>query len=1401
MRKRGTQPKTSGGAAPARRAADAADRSDSFPIVGIGASAGGLEAFASLLSNVPGDPGVAFVLVQHLDPKHESLLTEILHRSTTMPVSEVTEGVRVKPNHVYVIPPNKDLAISRSILHLMPRTYTRRQHMPVDVFLRSLAEDQKNKAIGVVLSGTASDGVLGLKAIKAEGGITLAQDESSAKYSGMPRSAAAAGVVDFVLPPEDIARELGRIGRHPYLTSPKAVTSEGLLPESGGSLTKIFTLLRGAFGTDFTHYKDTTIRRRIKRRMVLHKIEEPEIYIRQLRDHPGEVEALYHDILINVTSFLRDPSTFEALKSIIFPSIVDNRPSKTPIRIWVPGCATGEEAYSITICLLEFLSARRLTVPVQIFGTDVSQSAIERARAGRYPENITLDVSPDRLRRFFVRVEGGEYQISRSVRDLCVFAQHDLIKDPPFSRLDLISCRNLLIYLGTVMQGRILLMCHYALKPHGLLILGTSETVGNYTRHFHLLDKKSKIYERKETTARSRLDMALAQGASGSTIPSDKKLGGRIKPEFDPLKEADRIVQSKYAPAGVLISDEMEVLQFRGHTSTYLEPAPGAPSLNLMKMAREGLLPELRAAMRQARKENGPARREEVRIKTNSRTRTINLEVHPIRGPRQTDQFFLVLFEEVPGPLVEIPAQQRPAPEAAKARGSAEKREIADLGRELADAKEYLQSVVQDQEATNEELKSANEEILSSNEELQSTNEELETAKEELQSSNEELTTLNEELQNRNLELSQVNNDLLNLLSSINIPVVMLSPDLRIRRFTPQAEKALNLIQSDVGRPISDIRLNIDLVGLDQLILDTIDKVSVKQLDVKDRDGRWYSLWIRPYRTSDNKIDGAILALVDVNALKQHTAELAAATAKLQAEAIDRTRSEQRFKLAVDSAPNAIVMFSQSGAILLVNAQTEILFGYGRDELMGMSMETLVPERFRHNHPENRKGFFAESGATPTAGRLDLFALRKDGSEVPVEIGLNPIETDEGTCVLSAIVDISERKRTEEALRKSHEELEIHVQRRTTELNQALRALQVEVAERRHAEDALAAGERRYRELFENASDIVYTTDLEGNFISINRAAEEVLGYTREEAARLNLAQITTPDQLAVGHRMLGQRLVGGAIQFEMLVRARDGRSISLEIRSRQIHEHDRPVGVQWIARDITERKRIEEDRRELSARLNRLQEEERRRLAHELHDTTAQNLVALKMNLGAVQEGLAGPDPKLRQTLAESQELADQCLREVRTLSYQLHPPMLDERGLASALRVYTEGFAERSGIAVDLDIAEEFGRLPQEVELTGFRVVQECLTNVHRHSESPTARIHVGRTDSAVTLEVSAAGHGFQASSPEALRDAEDRGIGIRGMRERVRQLGGSLEIDSSPSGTLVRTVLPLHQDSSST
>ncbi|MCI0656185.1 MAG: ATPase, partial [Acidobacteria bacterium] len=726
-----------------------------FPVAGSGASAGGLEAFASLLAALPANPGVAFVFVQHLDPTHQSLLPEILSRPTRMPVMEAREGMRVLPDHVYIIPPNTSLAIARGTLRVMPRTMDRGLHMPVDVFLRSLAEDQKNKAIGVILSGTASDGALGLTAIKAGGGIAFAQDEQSAKYGGMPRSAVESGVVDFVLPPEGIARELERIGRHPYLTSPKAVAPEELLQEDRHSLGDVFDLLHKAFDTDFTEYKDTTIRLCIKRRMVLHKMEELPAYVQFLRKHPDEVEALYHDILINVTSFLRDPDAFDALKRTVFPAILKNHRQDAPLRVWVPGCATGEEAYSMAICLLEFLDTRGVAPQIQIFGTDVSQSAIERARTGTYLENIALDVSPERLRRFFVHLEGGRYQISKSVRDLCILAQHDLIKDAPFSRLDLISCRNVLIYLGPLLQRRILPIFHYALQPHGFLMLGSSETVGSFTQQFRLVDKKNKIYARQETAIRPRVDFPLVQGALGRVSGGHRKSGRGIGPEFDALKEADRIVQARYEPPGVLLNEAMEDLQFRGHTSDYLEPAPGTASFNVMKLAREGLLPDLSSAIKEARKSHSPVRREGIRVKAGDRFKTVDLSVHTIRAPHRAEKAFLVLFEESVALTAKSRGMRRSVLRTAGKMGALHGRqENEELRRELATNKEYLQSIVEEQEATNEELKTANEEILSSNEELQSTNEELETAKEELQSGNEELTTLNEELQNRNLELS-----------------------------------------------------------------------------------------------------------------------------------------------------------------------------------------------------------------------------------------------------------------------------------------------------------------------------------------------------------------------------------------------------------------------------------------------------------------------------------------------------------------------------------------------------------------------------------------------------------------------------------------------------------------------
>lgn len=851
---------------------------DGFPIVGIGASAGGLEAFSELLSHLPVDPTMAFVLVQHLDPKHPSILTDILSRTTAMPVVEVTQAMRVEPGHVYVMPPNTRMTIVGGLLNLAPRSDDRGLHMPIDHFLRSLAEDVGIRAIGVILSGSASDGALGLKAIKAEGGITFAEAPQSARFDGMPRSAVASGAVDFVLPPKAIAHELGRIGRHPYLGHTGAASSPESLAADPEGLDQILRMLRQKSGVDFTQYRQTTIRRRIARRMMVHGVDTLDNYSRYLQAHPSQVQALYNDLLVNVTRFFRDPEGFRILQRSVFPSLIKQRPPDAPIRIWAPGCSTGEEAYSLAILLLESLNDADGSLPIQLFGTDVSETAIVKARAGIYPENIELDVTAARLRRFFLKVD-SQYHVRKAVRELCVFARHNLATDPPFSKMDLIVCRNVLIYLEPELQRRVLSVFHYALKTPGFLLLGSSETVGPLADLFSVVDKKFRVYAKKPTSRRfalglRSLDRATVTTRMGSAARSTAEAGG-ARPDL--LHElVDRILLSKYAPASVLVNEALEILQFRGHTSPYLEPAPGQASLNLLKMAREGLLMPLRMATDKARKKNVPVRREKLSIKQGGGLTHVTLEVIPVSGPAQ-ERNYLVLFEPVP-PLGEPSAPGSQAPGATpRPKAKATEQRIDSVRQELTATKEFLQSIIQERESANEELQATNEELQSSNEELQSTNEELETAKEELQSVNEELTTVNEEMQHRNVELSQVNNDLNNLLAGVNIPIVMIGSDARVRRFTPMAAKTLNLIPADLGRPIADIRPNLELSDLDQLCAQVIDTATIAEREVKDRDGRWYSLRVRPYMTADNKIDGAVITLEDVSVLKASVEQITAA--------------------------------------------------------------------------------------------------------------------------------------------------------------------------------------------------------------------------------------------------------------------------------------------------------------------------------------------------------------------------------------------------------------------------------------------------------------------------------------------------------------------------------------------
>jgi len=842
-------------------------------IVAIGASAGGIEALTDLMNHLAPDTGMAFVLVQHLDPKHHSILTELLARKTAMPVTEVSEGIAVEPNHVYVIPPNALMSISGQTLHLSPREESRGMHMSVDHFMRALAEQKGNRAIGVILSGSGTDGTLGMSEIQAHGGVTLAQDEASAKYDGMPRSAVVAGYVDYVLSPKGIAKELARIARHPYVArDPLLHAVEAVPPAASAGLSSIFQVLRRTTGVDFTHYRQTTISRRIQRRMVVHKIDRIEDYAKFVQGHPAEVKALYQDMLINVTSFFRSPRLFDAMKSTVFPAIQKSLSRERGIRIWTPGCASGEETYSVVIALLEFLGDKAAQIQIQFFGTDVSVLSVTKARNGLYPENIQGDVSPERLRRFFTKGENG-YRVSKMIRDMCIFAQHNVVNDPPFSRMDLICCRNLLIYLEPVLQNKAISLFHYALRPNGFLVLGSSEGLGATTGLFAVEDRTQKVFSRKGGGARHSGSLsrdAQAERKEYGPIRIAVKQPDSIWNYAEAQKEFDRRLLTQYAPATVFVNEEMEILHTRGNVNLYLKLAPGRASLSLMKMAREGLIVELRNAINRAKKDNTAVEKRNLRIKngngngekpeaTNS-TRLVNFDVIPVPLGNASELCFMIVFQEASVELPREASSRRPGEETS----SAFKR-TAKLEQELAATKEYLQSVIETQEATNEELQSANEEVLSSNEELQSTNEEMETAKEELQSANEELTTVNDELRSRNLEVTQINNDLINLLSSIDNAVIMIGSDLTIRRFTPKAQKFLGLIAGDIGRPLANINPTIEIADLQSMVVQVVSDFRPLERELTDRMGVHYQFKILPYRTLDNKIEGVVITIVDIS--------------------------------------------------------------------------------------------------------------------------------------------------------------------------------------------------------------------------------------------------------------------------------------------------------------------------------------------------------------------------------------------------------------------------------------------------------------------------------------------------------------------------------------------------------
>jgi two-component system CheB/CheR fusion protein len=977
-------------------AAENPDESTAIPVVvGIGASAGGLEAFTELLSHLPNDTGMAFVLIQHLDPKHESHLTELLSRECKMPVAEVKGATRSQGNHVYVIPPRFNLGISDGVLQTAPRP-DRGRNMPIDSFFSALAEDRGSRALGVVLSGTASDGTLGLQAIKDAGGVTFAQDVLTARYDSMPRSASAAGV-DFVLPPAGIARQLVAIA---HAAQAPVGPEEAIEAPGDTELAKILRLVRKATGVDFTHYKPGTLARRIKRRMALRGFEKLEDYRRDLERNREEANALCENCFITVTAFFREPGVFEELKRTVFPALVENRVPDDPIRIWVPGCASGEEAYSIAISLMEFLAETGARFPVEVFATDISQVAIEKARAGIYAEGSMAHVSPQRLARFFTRTDRG-YQVAASIREVCVFARHNVAQDTPFSKLDLISCCNLLIYLGDVLQRKVWSILQYGLKPTGFLVLGPSESVGTLSESFHQVGKNHKIFSLRPAVSAPALPLSEGRRAEGRVDLRVRGADGRTGQDVQ--READRLMLAEYAPPGAIVDDNLNIVQVRGRTAPYLEISPGEPTNNLLKLAREGLIAGLGKAIKTARRARAAAHESGFRIEEDGQLRDVIIKVLPLGGSSPSEgRHFLVLFED---------AGVKRSPRTMRKPAVSDRVGGTRLRRELTATKEYLHSIVEDNASTLEELRAANEEA-------QAGNEELETAQEELESANEELNTLNEELKISNVEFSKVNRDLSNLLESISIPLVMVGRDLRIRRFTRAMEPMLNLLASDVGRSITDLRPQVELPDLRRLLLDAMEGGDRQPRDIRDAHGRWYSLRVLPSVGPNGKIDGAVLMLIDIDAAKRGLDF---------AEAIVETVREPLVILNQNlEVVKANKAFYETFRAVREETEDRLIYDLGNGQWnipkLRELLENILPAR----------STFRDFEVTHEFEHVGRKVMCLNASEV-----FNP--NAQARTILLAIEDTTDRKQTEDALRTTNGELQHFAYALTHDLQEPLR--------------------------------------------------------------------------------------------------------------------------------------------------------------------------------------------------------------------------------------------------------------------------------------------------------------------------------------------------------------------------